>query len=423
MRATILENKYIPHVPTPKQARFLLEPAKEAMYGGAAGGGKSDALLMAALQYVHVPGYSAILFRRTYTDLALPGALMDRALQWLAPFLDTGEVKWSEKHKTFTFPSGATISFAYLQHENDKYRYQGTDFQFIGFDELTQFTESQYRYLFSRLRKEEGFPVPLRMRVATNPGGIGHEWVKQRFIIEGPSKGRVFVPARMEDNPHLDQEEYERSLAMLDPVTRRQLRYGDWDAAPEGEKFKRSWFEIVSPSDVPRDARRVRYWDMAATEPKPGEDPDWTVGARVAEKDGIFFIEDIRRFRATPRKVEELIRETAEADGREVDIWMEQEPGSSGKIVIDHFRRKVLIGFTFRGNRATGSKETRANPVSAMAEAGNVKLVRGDWIGDFLDEAVQFPNGAHDDQVDAVSGAFEVLSRRNRPKVKARILS
>src|SRR5690606_33422484 len=89
MRVTILENKYIPHVPTPKQAHFLLEPAKEAMYGGAAGGGKSDALLMAALQYVHVPGYSAILFRRTYTDLALPGALMDRAQQWLAPFVES----------------------------------------------------------------------------------------------------------------------------------------------------------------------------------------------------------------------------------------------------------------------------------------------------------------------------------------------
>jgi hypothetical protein len=106
-------------------------PVREALFGGAAGGGKSDSLLMAALQYVDEPGYAAILFRRTYADLALPGAIMDRSKEWLS-----GKgARWNEREKTWTFPSGATLSFGYLEHENDKYRYQGSEFQFAGFDD------------------------------------------------------------------------------------------------------------------------------------------------------------------------------------------------------------------------------------------------------------------------------------------------
>lgn len=401
---TIIRNPYIPNKPTIKQMEFLLLDKKEALYGGAAGGGKSDALLMAALQYVHVPNYAAILFRRTYKDLSLPGALMDRAHTWL----DKTDAHWSEAQKTWTFPSGATLTFAYLATENDKYNYQGSEYQFVGFDELTQFEMSQYTYLFSRLRRLKGDSTPIRARVASNPGGRGHEWVKQRFLTEGELKGRYFVPATLEDNPHLDSDEYELSLMELDPVTRKQLREGDWEVRADGNKFKRNWFQIVD--DFPADARKIRYWDLAATEPKPGKDPDWTAGALLAEKDGIYYIMDITRTRSTPKDVEELIRLTAEIDGIEVTIHMEQEGGSAGVNTIDHYRRRVLKGFAFYGDKVSGSKEVRANPVSSAAQAGNVKLVRGTWIHDFLDEIVGFPGQApHDDQVDAVSGAFNKL--------------
>ena len=121
-------NKYIPFNPTPKQRAFLLmNDSKEILYGGAAGGGKSVAQLMAALQFVDIPGYSAILFRKTYADLSLPGALIDMSKQWLMPFVETKEVKWSEKEKQYTFPSGATLNFGYLESENDCYRYQGAE--------------------------------------------------------------------------------------------------------------------------------------------------------------------------------------------------------------------------------------------------------------------------------------------------------
>ena len=413
MEWTIIRNEYVPHDPTPKQAEFLLLDEKEALFGGAAGGGKSDALLMAALQYVDYPGYAAILFRRTFADLALPGALMDRMAEWLAG----KNARWHDKSKTWIFPSGATISFGYLEHEKDKFRYQGAEFQFIGFDELTHFTMSQYTYLFSRLRRLKGAKVPLRMRTASNPGGVGHEWVKQRFLIEGLKEHRPFVPSTIDDNPYLDREEYVISLQELDPLTRSQLLSGDWDASTKGNKFRREWFPIVSTA--PSECNWIRYWDLAATEPKPGTDPDYTAGALVGELDGVFYIQDIRRTRSSPQGVEKLIQQTAETDGRNVSIYMEQEPGSSGVNTIDHYRRRVLKGWDFRGHKSTGSKEVRANPVSSAAEAGNVKLVQGDWIGDFLNEAEVFAtvSASHDDQVDAVSGAFGLLNVSAKPDI------
>ncbi len=175
-----------------------------------------------------------------------------------------------------------------------------------------------------------------------------------------------------------------------------------------GSKFRREWFPIVD--EAPVNARRVRYWDLAATEAKPGTDPDWTAGALVAEKDGQYWICDIAHFRGTPQINEQRVRQTADLDGLPVDVYMEQEPGSGGVNTIDHYARTVLKGRSFHGDRVTGSKELRANPVSSAAEAGNVFLVRGLWNAEFLDEAVAFPGGAHDDMVDAVSGAVQAIA-------------
>jgi len=377
------------------------------LYGGAAGGGKSDALLMAALQYVDMPGYSAILFRRTFRDLALPKALMDRASEWLG---GTG-ANWNSANHTWTFPSSAKLTFGYLDNENDKYRYQSAEFQFVGFDELTQFLESQYRYLFSRLRRLEKSNIPLRMRAASNPGNVGHDWVKQRFMIEGEEYGRVFIPAKLEDNPSLDRKTYIESLNELDPITRKQYLDGDWTARHGGNIFLREWFKIVT--ETPAELKLVRFWDMAATEPKANTDPDYTVGALVGEQNGVYFIQDIKRIRSSPPQVEALIKQTAQLDPAGTRTFMEQEPGSSGVGQIDYYARQVLAGFSFWGIRSTGPKAERAVPVSSAAAAGNVKLKQAVWNGVLLDEFEGFPQGAHDDIVDAVSGAFGQLRKHS----------
>jgi hypothetical protein len=341
------EAKYCPETASLTQKVFLRTYALEALFGGAAGGGKSSALLMSALQYVDVPGYSAILFRRTYADLALPGAIMDRFQAWIAA---EDDIRWNANNYTAVFPSGARISFGYLNNSQDYLRYKGAEFQFIGMDEVTEIRESDYRYMFSRLRRPANGPlskVPLRMRAASNPAP---NWVRQRFIVEGKESGRIFVPSKLTDNPGIDAASYRQTLQALDPVERRRLEEGDWWSTTLGSLFERESFVLLDQNEIPEissAARAVRFWDLAATEPSQSNpDPDWTV-------------------------------------------------------------------------RATGDKVTRARPFAAAVANGNIRVVRGPWLTEWLDEMSAFPEAApHDDQVDSVVGAFTHLTGLGLPQRK-----
>lgn len=228
---------YYPHLPTVSapQTAFLLLDCREAFYGGACGGGKSDALLMAALAYVDHPGYAALLLRRSYPELEGADGLIAKAHEWLSPFDD---VVWNEQKHRYTFPSGAVLQFGHVKEERDKYRYQGQAYQFVGFDELTHFSETQYEYIaLTRSRRRTALNVPIRARAASNPGNVGHGWVKRRFVEPGTRRAEtVFVPARIADNPGLDRESYERDLSHLPDELRQQLMDGDWDAF-EGAAF------------------------------------------------------------------------------------------------------------------------------------------------------------------------------------------
>lgn len=457
-----LVEPYVKHIPHPKQQLFLNLKVQEAMFGGAAGGGKSDALLMAALQYVDVPGYSALILRRTWADLVLPGAIMDRAGQWLS---GTPAQK-KDGGRVWVFPSGARLQFGYIQYDNDKLRYQSAEFQFIAFDELTQWREEgTYDYMFSRLRrpilncracqeplrrvierkpgksdlvvykhtliqrKKTGcfkpkpdhkvltqyppsrdgisiFDIPLRMRSATNPGGPGMEWVKKRFVDPATRRpDALFIKSRLQDNPSLDQNEYAAALARLNPVDRERLLNGDWDVVESGDMFDRADFQGVP--HTPRGTQYwTRFWDMAAT----SGGGDWTVGALCAMTDaGKFHVEHIVRFQGSPAEVEDRIKQTARIDGHGVMIRMEQEPGSAGKTVIDNYSRMVLRGYNFDGMRSSGDKATRAAALSSYVRHGHVTIKNANWNRDFLDELQLFPRGAHDDQVDAASGAFNFI--------------
>lgn len=188
-----------------------------------------------------------------------------------------------------------------------------------------------------------------------------------------------------------------------------QALYQQSPVAREGGMFRRDWLAVVTRA--PEKARRARYWDFAATAPAKGSDPDWTVGCKLAESDGDYWVEDVVRLRGTPGEVERTIHATANRDGPETTIVLEQEPGASGKSMVDYYIRS-LAGSTVRGWRPTGSKEVRADPVASQAEAGHVKLVEATWNKELLDELELFPLGVHDDQVDALSGAFHQLARK-----------
>ena len=288
-----LLNKYIKNKPFPKQLGFLMLPHMEAIYGGQAGGGKSDVLLAIALQFVHIPGYAAIIFRKTLTDLKQPSALIDRSFKWLS---DT-DAKWQGDEHCWYFPTfnpdgrpghPARLQFGYIGESNAYTRYQSAEYQTVLFDEVTQHEESNYTYMFSRLRKlvcpkhrldDKGSPIykedcawcqlykslPLRVRGATNPGGIGHDWVRKRFQIEpqdgrdpytipeddttvvwvGKNPDRPFLQASYRDNPYIDQEAYSKALDELPPVERARLKYGNWAVNPDS-RFKRAWTRYYS---------------------------------------------------------------------------------------------------------------------------------------------------------------------------------
>jgi predicted phage terminase large subunit-like protein len=417
--------KYIPHVPTAKQSAFMLLDNKEAFYGGAAGGGKSDCLLMSGLQYVDVKGYAGIIFRKNYSDLVKPGALIDRSKEWLFKFND---VRWVEKEKKFEFlrkygphtEVWSILQFGYLETDNDRFNYQGGEYQFIGFDELTHISEVCYTYMFSRLRKLKNVKIPLRVRSASNPPDDDQgQWVYDRFV--NPEKRRketIFIPAGLDDNPFLDKEAYIEALNELDPVTRARLKDGLWTVVRKGNQFRREWFEIVDAPPPYR--RRVRFWDMASTQDpkkkKKNHDPDYTVGFLLSEAQGIYYIEDIIRVRKRPADTNELQKSTCISDGYKTAVYEEQEPGSSGDATIDMKARTIFKGYNYKGVRSTGSKILRAQAASAAAERGHIKVVRGCRnIEAFFDEAESFPGGLHDDMVDGLSGAFQALA--NMPNV------
>lgn len=328
------------------------------------------------------------------------------------PFVDSREVKWSEKDKQYTFPAGATLNFGYLESVNDCYRYQGAEFQYIGMDEVTHIEPNNYRYLFSRLRKPLTLKVPLRYRATANPGGQFGDYYYQRFFVDGPDKGRIFVGAGLDDNPYLDAEAYRASLDELDPIEREQLLNGNWEIRAQGDMFSRHWFIAVPAHEIPTGAQKVRFWDMASTDPskrkrRDKREPDWTVGLKLAYYQGMYWIEDIIRVQKSPQGVEELVRETATLDGYSVAIRMEQEPGSSGAITIEHYSRTVLQGYDFLGVLSTGSKVERARTASAASQAGRVLISsRCRNMLPFFDEADVFPYGLKDDTIDGFSGAF-----------------
>lgn len=365
--SSIFENRYIPHKPFLNQIHFLANTSEELLYGGQAGGGKSDALLMSALQFVEKENYHALLLRRTYKDLALPNAIMNRCANWLRPFVESGEVKWLGNTKTYVFPTDSTLTFSYLAHNNDLDQYQGSELQFVGFDELTQFTERQYTYLHSRLRKLENSDIPIRMRAGTNPGGRGHDWVKRRFITaDSPAP---FIQSAYTDNIHLNREQYGHQLDRLDELTRLQLKYGDWDAViTEGLLINHNQ---LKQNIVTLDNSWLPSFSVIGIDPASTGDDKFAMSCLTYFTNGKMAVTDLDSTPASnpeQRLINFIIRNLKYYPTL---INFEGEAGSSSEFAERYWRgilQKILgeNHMALRTTRAsaTGSKYNRARPVA-----------------------------------------------------------
>jgi predicted phage terminase large subunit-like protein len=458
------------------QTRFLACAAFEALYGGQAGGGKSVAIVIDPLRFIAHPGFAAILFRRTDPELAMSGGLLQRTHEYYPAA--GGQPR--DGGRLWTFPSGARIQLSAMQYASDRFAYSGSEFSWIGFDELTTFEEAQYTFMVSRLRSTAGLPP--RLRATTNPGGPGHAWVMARFApwlypedkperhayrgvfaepeerlfyrfderlasevwtsrdyfeplcdaCKGPGKAcedhrplaRVFFPASLADNPPLARTGYRRALDALDPLTRAQLKHGDWLALARPRlMFRREWFHVLEMS-APDVMFRCRYWDRASTsiaEEKAGKMQAATAGVRMAIlEDRRVIVEDVVRLFGSPGEVEHVIAETAKGDAMlrgGCEQILEQDPGQAGVVEVDHLIEALSHvhddngnAIAVRGVRPLGDKIARARPLSAAAEGRRVAIVRGPWNAAYLDELELFPTGRKD-QVDASSGAYNACTR------------
>jgi predicted phage terminase large subunit-like protein len=437
------------------QAQFLNCSSPEnsigiVVYGGSAGSGKTYGVLLDPMRWLPlVPGFGGVVFRRTYPEITVEGALWDKSRDVYAP----AGGKQNESSLTWHFPPfNNAISFRHLEHDKDVHRYQGAQICYMAFDELTTFTEYQFFYLLSRNRSTCGVQPYVRATCNPDPDSWVAEfiewWIDQEtgypipdragkvrwFIRQGNDKiwastrreltlkypgslplSVTFIPAKITDNPALLRADptYLSKLQALTYVERMRLLGGNWKIRAEaGTVFQREWFKIVDV--VPTDMKFIRYWDMAATEPNDtNPDPDWTIGLLYAmDTNNQFYICDVVRMRKRPSDVEDALKATARLDTPSVNIWIEQEPGASGKAIIEHYAR-ILPGYVVQGNPVAKqqSKLIRAQPASAAAEHGFISILSAPWNRQFLSTLEAFPTeGVHDDDVDALSGAHIVLT-------------
>jgi len=451
------------------QAEFVGSTSQEILYGGRASGGKSAGLLIAA--YLHLlrygrPNSVAIIFRRTLGEVK-SSTFYQLAMERFTTLAGMG-VTFNKTDQVWDFGANGKLRFGYLEGEDDHLRYQGHEYIFIGFDEATHFRPKSLVYLISRLRGPAG--VPCVLRLTSNPGGPHHKFVFERYapwlnrrpeylaaaeagaaplaapgevlwaltdpktgkdyyVPEGTpgAESRTYIPAGVQDNPHVDQEEYRRKLSKLDAITRAQLDEGDWLAEERiGEIFKRTWFPRVRtpPTTI---KRWIRSWDMAWG---TSDSACWTVGLLMGEAPEGWYVADVIRLRATEGVTRPLVKRIAELDGRHVVVRLPDDSGKAGVDMRGGWVRD-LAGFVVKMIPDKGDKFERAKPASSMAEHGKISLCDSHpsrdiaqelagqgvevsstlgWKEDFMGELESLdpsmPKRGDKDQLDAFTAAF-----------------
>ena len=433
------------------QTMFMASPADIVIYGGAAGGGKTYALLLETLRHKDVKGFGAVIFRHNYNQITAQGGLWDASHKIFAQVPDAHSRKTPKLH--WDFDSGAKLNFAHIEREDDLDSWQGTEIAYIGFDELTHFTKHQFLYMLSRNRttcgirpyvratcnpdadswvaefiqwwidQDTGYAIPersgqIRWMCVLNDiiywGNTPDELAQKYDVKETECKSVTFIASKLEDNMILMENDpgYLANLKALTEVDMERLLKGNWKIKPAaGLMFKRSQVELLE--EIPKDVLTwCRGWDLAATSEDEDGDPAYTAGVLIGKrKNGRYVVADVINKRLSSSEVRTLIMMTAKTDrlkyGRVVER-LPQDPGQAGKEQAQSYV-KMLAGFVVKVLPESGDKVTRAEPFSAQWQQGNVDVILGEWNETYFNQLESFPESKFKDMVDASSNSFNEI--------------
>lgn len=433
IEASILRNPYIPAdiVPTIKQAHLLTATEDEVLYGGSVRGGKSEGLLMAAVQYKTLPDSHTLIVRRNRASLTNAGALIDRS----QTYLSATDAAWNGSSFKWTFPNRSTITFGYLDDQKAVEQYLSAAYTDIFFEEVTDIPKELFSQLISRASKRIDNPLPLRVFATCNPPTDSRgEWIQKHFIryldeygvakndtfnVTDEETGiittRRFIQAGLKDNPHEDQTAYMQRLMSVDKLNRARM-LGSWTQAREGKMIESDDLEIVEKPLHGEYVTRCRFWDLAATKPtSKNPDPDYTVGVLMSidTQLGQYQIEDVIYARDTPARIKKLLLETAQKDGTDTLVRWWKDPAQAGKSQ-SHDIAQMLGMYNRLGIPARQNKTTNFSPFAAAAGNNQVSVMKADWTDKYIGSLLSFPDKhVHDDDVDATSGAYLELAKLN----------
>ncbi len=435
------------------QTQFMASPADIIIYGGAAGGGKTYALLLEALRHKDVKGFGSVIFRHNYNQITAEGGLWDASNKIFGQVPDARPRKSPKLH--WRFDGGAKLSFAHIERDEDLKSWQGTEIAYIGFDELTHFTKHQFLYMLSRNRstcgirpyvratcnpdsdswvaefiswwidQDTGYAISersgqIRWMVVLNDiiywGDTPEELEKKYEVNAEDCKSVTFIASRLEDNRILMDSDpgYLANLKAMTEVDMERLLRGNWKIkAAAGSFFKRSQVgEILT--EVPKDLVAVcRGWDLAATDKDEDDEAAFTAGVLMGRREnGRFVIIDVINRQLKAGDVRKTVLITAQMDHAKYQ-WcrqrLPQDPGQAGKDQKASYMN-MLAGFDVQMIPESGDKETRAEPMAAQWQHGMFDLVAGEWNEEYLNQLESFPDSKWKDMVDASSSAFNEIT-------------